>query len=125
MCLPDVVDLLESIFPPELTILRDPGPHSRPGTASRHSGLPFPFPPSLSLPSSLDDRPWESTEPEEHQGTLSVGLTVQCEDSRMVVSIDKESLNVSGEQDQTCEMESNIGFIGNDFLPEMLFYFFF
>ncbi|XP_071343337.1 transforming growth factor beta receptor type 3 [Trachinotus anak] len=99
---PDVVDPLESMLPPELSILRDSSPHSGAGTASRRSGLPFLFPPPvsdglpyLSLPSSLDDRPWEN-EPEEQQGVLSVGLSVQCEDKRMVVSIDKESLQANG-----------------------------
>ncbi|XP_040895966.1 transforming growth factor beta receptor type 3 [Toxotes jaculatrix] len=104
---PDVVDPLESRLPPELSILRDSSPHPGAGTASRRSGLPFnfPFPPSvpdglpylrLPLPPSLDDRPWENGEPEEQQGVLSVGLSVQCEDTRMVVSIDKESLQAIG-----------------------------
>uniref|UniRef100_A0A8C4DGX6 Transforming growth factor, beta receptor III n=1 Tax=Dicentrarchus labrax TaxID=13489 RepID=A0A8C4DGX6_DICLA len=91
---PDVVDPLESMFPPELSILRDTSLH--PGAASRRSGLPFPFPPPVPLPPSLDDRPWEDREPEEPQGVLSVGLSVQCEDTRMVVSIDKESLQENG-----------------------------
>ncbi|XP_049443361.1 transforming growth factor beta receptor type 3 [Epinephelus fuscoguttatus] len=100
---PDVVDPLESMLPPELSILRDSSPHPRAGAATRHSGLPFPFPPSVSdglpylpLSPSLDDRPWENGEFEEHQGILSVGLSVQCEDTRMVVSIDKESLQANG-----------------------------
>ncbi|XP_078115544.1 transforming growth factor beta receptor type 3 isoform X1 [Sander vitreus] len=98
---PDVVDPLESMLPPELSILLDSSPHLRAGAASRRSGLPFPFPPPVSdtlpyLPSSLDNRPWENGEPEEHQGILSVGLSVQCEDKRMVVSIDKESLQENG-----------------------------
>ncbi|XP_035509263.1 transforming growth factor beta receptor type 3 [Morone saxatilis] len=91
---PDVVDPLESMFPPELSILHDTSPH--PGAASRRSGLPFPFPPPVPLPPSLDDQPWEDREFEEHQGSLSVGLSVQCEDTRMVVSIDKESLQANG-----------------------------
>uniref|UniRef100_A0A8C9ZUU0 Transforming growth factor, beta receptor III n=1 Tax=Sander lucioperca TaxID=283035 RepID=A0A8C9ZUU0_SANLU len=98
---PDVVDPLESMLPPELSILLDSSPHPRAGAASRRSGLPFPFPPPVSdtlpyLTSSLDNRPWENGEPEEHQGILSVGLSVQCEDKRMVVSIDKESLQANG-----------------------------
>ncbi|XP_049910612.1 transforming growth factor beta receptor type 3 [Epinephelus moara] len=100
---PDVVDPLESMLPPELSILRDSSPHPRAGAATRHSSLPFPFPPSVSdglpylpLSPSLDDRPWENGEFEEHQGVLSVGLSVQCEDTRMVVSIDKESLQANG-----------------------------
>eukprot|EP00064_Thunnus_orientalis_P001073 superscaffoldBa00000066_g1074 len=101
--LSDVVDPLDSMFPPELSILRDSSPHPGAGTASRRSSLPFPFPPPVSqglphlpLPSLLDDRPWENGEPEEHQGVLSVGLSVQCEETKMVVSIDKESLQANG-----------------------------
>ncbi|XP_068599504.1 transforming growth factor beta receptor type 3 [Brachionichthys hirsutus] len=90
---PDVVDPPESMFPPELSILRDSGSHPRAGPASR---LPFSFPPPLPLPSSLDDRPWGNGEPEEPQGVLSAGLNVRCEDTRMVISIDKESLQANG-----------------------------
>lgn len=103
----DVVDPLESMFPPELSILHNSGPHHEPRMAPRRSELPFPFPPpppppgSVDLPylrlhPSLDDRPWDSEGPEEAQGVLNVGLTVQCEESRMVVSIDKESLKANG-----------------------------
>ncbi|KAM9849320.1 transforming growth factor beta receptor type 3 [Aulostomus maculatus] len=100
---PDVVDHLESMLPPELSILRDSSPPPGRGTTSRRSSLPFPFPPPVSpdlphlqLPSLLDDRPWENREPEEQQGVLSVGLSVHCEDTRMVVSISKESLQAHG-----------------------------
>ncbi|KAM9384047.1 transforming growth factor beta receptor type 3 isoform 2-T2 [Pholidichthys leucotaenia] len=100
---PDISDPLESHLPPELAILRDSDPHPRAdGAVRRRSSLPFPFfPPPLSegLPHlllPLDDRPWEHKEPEEHQGALNVGLSVQCEDKRMVVSIDKESLQANG-----------------------------
>ncbi|XP_073332386.1 transforming growth factor beta receptor type 3 [Pagrus major] len=93
---PDVVDPLESMFPPELSILRDSSPHPGVGTASRRSSLPFSFPQPLPLPSALDEQPWEPREPEESQRALSVGLSVQCEATRMVVSIDKESLQASG-----------------------------
>ncbi|XP_059197085.1 transforming growth factor beta receptor type 3 [Centropristis striata] len=117
----DVVDPLESMLPPELSILRDSSPHPREGTASRRSGLPFPFPPSVSdalpylrLPPSLDERPWENGEPEEHQGVLSVGLSVHCEDTRMVVSIEKDSLQANGFthanltlQDKACKATVN------------------
>ncbi|XP_036970530.1 transforming growth factor beta receptor type 3 [Acanthopagrus latus] len=93
---PDVVDPLESKFPPELSILRNSSPHPGVGTASRRSSLPFSFPQTLPLPSALDEQPWEHGEPEEGQGALSVGVSVQCEDKRMVVSIDKESLQANG-----------------------------
>ncbi|XP_029905030.1 transforming growth factor beta receptor type 3 isoform X2 [Myripristis murdjan] len=100
---PDVVDPLESMFPPELSILRDSSPLPGAGAAPRRSSLPFPFHPPmvqdlpyLALPSSLDDRPWEGGEPEEQQGVLNVGLSVRCEETKMVVSIDKESLQANG-----------------------------
>lgn len=96
-----MVDPLERFFLPDFT-MHDSSPHPGAGTASRRPSLPFPFPPPISeglpfsqLPSSLDRRMWENEEPEEQQGVLSVGLSVQCEDMRMVVSIDKESLQVS------------------------------
>nr|XP_046247010.1 transforming growth factor beta receptor type 3 [Scatophagus argus] len=107
-------DHLESMFPPELPILRDPSPRPGAGAGSRRSSLPFPFPPSGPLPPSFDARPWEKGEPEELPGNLSVGLSVQCEDTRMVVSIDKESLQANGFshanltlQDPTCKATVN------------------
>lgn len=100
---PDVVDPLDSMLPPELSILRDSSPHPGARAASRRSGIPFPFAPPVSdrlpylhLPSSHDGRPWENGESEEQQGVLTVGLSVQCEDTRMVVSIDRESLQANG-----------------------------
>ena len=100
---PDVVDPLERMLPPEFSILRDTSPYPRDGTTSRRSGLPFPFPPPASdglpylpLPSALDDRPWEHGEPEEPLEVLNVGISVRCEESRMVVSVGKESLQVRG-----------------------------
>uniref|UniRef100_A0A3Q1F5J2 Transforming growth factor, beta receptor III n=1 Tax=Acanthochromis polyacanthus TaxID=80966 RepID=A0A3Q1F5J2_9TELE len=96
-------DPLESKLPPELSIFRNSGPHPGAGTAMRRSGLPFPFPPSLaddlpylSLPPGFDEQPWGNGEPEEQQGVLSVGLSLQCENNRMVISIDKESLQANG-----------------------------
>ncbi|XP_076014327.1 transforming growth factor beta receptor type 3 [Genypterus blacodes] len=97
----DVVDPLESVLPPELSILLDSG--SPPGAGSHvRSRLPFPSPPSIAegppffqLPGLLDEHPWNSREPEETQGVLSVGLTVQCEETRIVVSIDKEILQAN------------------------------
>ncbi|XP_037325648.2 transforming growth factor beta receptor type 3 isoform X2 [Pungitius pungitius] len=90
----DVLDPLGSRLPPELSILHDSSPHPRPGASARRSSLPFPFP--FPLPSFSDHPPWENREPEEHQGVLSVGISVQCEDTRMVVSINKESLQANG-----------------------------
>ncbi|CDQ74987.1 unnamed protein product [Oncorhynchus mykiss] len=56
--------------------------------------------PTCPCPPPLDDRPWLGGElggePEEQQGTLSVGLSVQCEESRIVVCIDRESLQANG-----------------------------
>ncbi|GAA6073590.1 transforming growth factor beta receptor type 3, partial [Tachysurus ichikawai] len=89
----EVVNPLESMFPPELSILRntDPRDHTRPD-------LPFLFPPvmdqdpSFPFPPTLHDPTWSHRGPEEYRGALSGILSVQCEESRMVVSIDKESL---------------------------------
>lgn len=93
---PDV-DSPESQLPPELSILRDSGSLPQAGTASRRSGLPFPFPPLLSdLPSDFGDHAWGNGGPEEQQGVLSVGLTVQCQEKRMVVSIERDSLQANG-----------------------------
>ncbi|XP_054645589.1 transforming growth factor beta receptor type 3 [Dunckerocampus dactyliophorus] len=112
----------DTMLPPELAILRNSGPATGGrGGALRRSGLPFPFPPSVSeglphlpLPSLLDDRPWEKVEPEEHRAVLSVGLAVQCEDTKMVVSISKDSLQANGFahvnltlQDPECKAEVN------------------
>nr|XP_057929492.1 transforming growth factor beta receptor type 3 isoform X2 [Doryrhamphus excisus] len=105
----------------EFAILRDSGPATGGrGGALRHSGLPFPFPPSVSeglphlLPSLLDDLPWEKAEPEEHRAVVSVGLAVHCEDTKMVVSISKDSLQANGFahvnltlQDPECKAEVN------------------
>uniref|UniRef100_A0A8C7GVH1 Transforming growth factor, beta receptor III n=1 Tax=Oncorhynchus kisutch TaxID=8019 RepID=A0A8C7GVH1_ONCKI len=103
---PDVLDPLESMFLPDLSIPWDTNPllsGGPGGAASRSGGLPFPFPPPKEhgLPYlSLEDPSWlggeQGGEPEEQQGTLSVGLSVQCEENRMVVSIDRESLEASG-----------------------------
>ncbi|CAN9500822.1 unnamed protein product [Ophioblennius macclurei] len=98
---PDVGDSLESELPPELSILRDSGSRPRAGSASRRSSLPFPFPPLLSdslpyLPTDFEDQAWGDGGPEEHQGVLSVGLVVQCEEKRMVVSIERETLQANG-----------------------------
>ncbi|KAM6963097.1 transforming growth factor beta receptor type 3 [Aplochiton taeniatus] len=105
---PDVVDPLERPFPPELSLLPDsfslPGFGADSPASAPRPGLPFHFPlppphlpqglPYLPLPPSLEDR--LRAEPEEQQGVLTVGLAVQCEENKMVVSIDRESLQASG-----------------------------
>uniref|UniRef100_A0A3Q0S9T7 Transforming growth factor, beta receptor III n=1 Tax=Amphilophus citrinellus TaxID=61819 RepID=A0A3Q0S9T7_AMPCI len=81
----NMVDPLESKLPPELAILRQPS-------------LPFPFPPlteGLPYP-PLYHPSRDFEEPEEQRDVLNVGLSVRCEDKRMVVSIDKESLQANG-----------------------------
>lgn len=72
-----------------------------------HPILPFPFP----LNPSEED---QGQEPQEHRGSLSVGLSVRCEKSSMVIIIDKESLQASGVnnanitlQDPQCKAISN------------------
>lgn len=102
--------------PPELRILLGPGhlpaldnPPFR-GGGSQNEGLPFPFPdiprrgweegegripwpkdPSIpSLPLLPDRR-----EPEEVQGSVDVALSVKCDYEKMVVAVDKDSLQVS------------------------------
>ncbi|KAF3691305.1 Transforming growth factor beta receptor type 3 [Channa argus] len=88
---PDVVDPLDSILPPELSILRNSSPLPGAGTASRPSGLPFLFPEG---PGPFnEDYIGETGDPDE---VPSVRHSVQCEDTRMVVSIDKESLQENG-----------------------------
>ncbi|CAG5861690.1 unnamed protein product [Menidia menidia] len=97
---PDIADPLESKLPPELSILHESNPQPEAGRVMRLSNLPFPFPQHLPdmpfLPSPDDDQPWQYGGPEEKKGILSVGLSVQCEDKRMVVSINKESLREKG-----------------------------
>lgn len=91
-----MVDPLQSMFPPVLSILRESGPRPGGEAASGHPILPFPFPLPGVQPPSLNDHPWENKEHKEHLGILNVALNVQCEDTRMVVSIKKESLQVRG-----------------------------
>ncbi|XP_029002105.1 transforming growth factor beta receptor type 3 [Betta splendens] len=95
---PDMVDTLERMFPPGPPIFHESNPHPGPGTALRRFDLPLRFPPfiSESLPSSLDYRQVDNEAPDDQEGTLNVSLSVQCEDTRMVVSIDKESLQANG-----------------------------
>lgn len=95
MWLLDVVDSLETKLPPELAILRDSSPLPVDGTPLRRSGLPFPFLTTGGMP-PLGHLPYESNEPEI---VLNVDLSVQCKKERMVVSIDKQSLQVSKQPD--------------------------
>uniref|UniRef100_A0A671KC33 Transforming growth factor beta receptor type 3-like n=1 Tax=Sinocyclocheilus anshuiensis TaxID=1608454 RepID=A0A671KC33_9TELE len=69
------------------------------------------FPP---LPPSLEERVYQAGGPEEQQGALNVGFSVQCEKNKMVVSIDKETLQANGFgkpnitlQDSQCKATSN------------------
>ncbi|TVK90590.1 Transforming growth factor beta receptor type 3 [Bagarius yarrelli] len=111
----EVVDPLESMFPPELSILRntDAQDHTRPD-------LPFLFNPvmdqnpSFPFPPTLDEQTWSRQGPEEQRGALRGVVSVQCEESRMLVSIDKESLQAAGInkanitlQDPQCKATSN------------------
>ncbi|XP_062853387.1 transforming growth factor beta receptor type 3 [Trichomycterus rosablanca] len=98
---PETVDPME-----RLSILRndDQDDHET-------SDLPFPL---FLLPSLDENQEWSRPGPEEHRGSLSVGLSVQCEESRMVVSVNKESLQASGFakanltlQDPQCKAISN------------------
>ncbi|KAG5275895.1 hypothetical protein AALO_G00125710 [Alosa alosa] len=126
----DLVDPLETLFPPELSILRNPdsGPGFSAGSESSppRVSLPFPFaprpPPGQSLPylphlprpPSLNEQPWVGGEAEEQHTAPNVALSVQCEENKMVVSIDKESLQSGGYGkvnitllDPTCRATSN------------------
>ncbi|KAG7488242.1 hypothetical protein MATL_G00032390 [Megalops atlanticus] len=123
---PDVADILDSPFPQELAILRNSNLHPGSGSSSPRlgPGLPFPFSqadgpldqglPYLSLPPLPGERPWMGREPEGQQGMLNVGLSVQCEEHRMVASVSKESLQAKGYrggtltlQDPACKAMSN------------------
>lgn len=95
---PDMVDPLRSMFPPGPPVVHESNPRPGSGTALRRSGLPFPFPPSISedLTSLFDYPPLVDEGPDELQGP-NVDLHVQCEDTKMVISISKESLKVRGQ----------------------------
>uniref|UniRef100_A0A096M0V4 Transforming growth factor, beta receptor III n=1 Tax=Poecilia formosa TaxID=48698 RepID=A0A096M0V4_POEFO len=93
----DVSDHLESRLPPELFNLRHVSPLPEKGPAAPpaapHSSLPFPFP---YLPISLPNLNYDNEEPVEDRNVLDVELIVQCEEKRMVVSIDRKSLEAKG-----------------------------
>ncbi|XP_023195262.1 transforming growth factor beta receptor type 3 [Xiphophorus maculatus] len=90
----DVSDHLESRLPPELFDLRHVSPLPEKGPAAPHSSLPFPFP--AHLPVSLSNLNYDNEEPIEDRNVLGVELSVQCEEKRMVVSIDRKSLEAKG-----------------------------
>ncbi|XP_037530287.1 transforming growth factor beta receptor type 3 [Nematolebias whitei] len=97
---PDVVDRLENRSLPDLSILHHSSPQPGDGPASRRSSLPFPFSPPLPadfhpLPSG-SDRPWEDDDLDDQRAVLNVGLSVQCLDQKMVVSVNKKSLQEHG-----------------------------
>ncbi|KAK1796804.1 hypothetical protein P4O66_009821 [Electrophorus voltai] len=113
----DVVDPLTKMFPPELSILRDTNPLHPHGTQDPpgRPSLPFFFPPGRERPFLPLAPSVQEQAPEEHRGALSVGLTLRCEENRMVVTLDKESLQASGIgkanitlQDPQCKATSNI-----------------
>lgn len=91
----DVADPPGSMFPPELSILRHNVPRPGEGAVPGRSSLPFPFPPPVDSLPSPNNRPWEHTDPEDNQDALNIRHSVQCEDNKMVVSIEKEILKVS------------------------------
>ncbi|KAK0136500.1 Transforming growth factor beta receptor type 3 [Merluccius polli] len=88
-----ILDPVDSMFPTELAVFHDMG------AADRRSVLPFPNagagPGVPFLPPPFHTA-WEDGQPQEQQGALSAGLEVHCEETRMVVSVDKESLQASG-----------------------------
>lgn len=89
VCHPDVVDPADSMFPPELSILRHTSP--RPGEGALPN-TPFSFPPL-----EHNRRRWGNTDLQDQDQDQDVHTahSVQCEDTKMVVSIEKETLKVS------------------------------
>ncbi|XP_051026520.1 transforming growth factor beta receptor type 3 [Acomys russatus] len=103
--------------PPELRILLGPGhlpalanPPFR-GGGGQSGGLPFPFPdiPRRGWKEGEDRIPWpkdpmapslqllpDHREPEEVQGSVDVALSVKCDNEKMVVAVDKDSLQTIG-----------------------------
>lgn len=80
-------------MPPELFDLHHVSPLPEKGPAAPPSSLPFPFP--AHFPVSLSNLNYDDEEPIEDRNILGVELSVQCEEKRMVVSIDRKSLEVS------------------------------
>ncbi|XDV35900.1 hypothetical protein PO909_005763 [Leuciscus waleckii] len=109
----DLGNIDEGMFPPELSILRNINPLPKPSArdSPARTGFPFPFLPSMDQGLSFPP-PMPSLE--EHQGSPNVGFSVQCEKNKMVVSIDKETLQANGFgkpnitlQDSQCKATSN------------------
>ncbi len=105
LSLPDLGIMDEGMFPPELSILRNANPLPKPSArdSPTQNRFPFPFLPSkdkeLSFPPltpSLEERDHQAGGPKEQQRASNVGFSVQCEKNKMVVSIDKETLQVTG-----------------------------
>lgn len=111
----------EGMLPP-FSILRNINPFPKPSArdAPPRNGFPFPFLPmdqDQSFPPlmpSHEESVYLAGGPEEHQGSADVGFNVQCEKNKMVVSIDKETLQANGFgkpnitlQDSQCKATSN------------------
>ncbi|XP_037830025.1 transforming growth factor beta receptor type 3 isoform X2 [Kryptolebias marmoratus] len=97
---PDMVDRLKSRSLPDLSILHNSSPQPGDRLASRRSDPPFQFSPPLlehfpSLPFG-PDQSWGDEELENQRIILSVAFSLQCLDQKMVVSIDKKSLQEQG-----------------------------
>lgn len=89
--IPFVPSVTETVNPLERwSILRNTDPDD-----DVSPDLPFPL---YLLPSLQENQEWPRPDPEEHRGSLSVALSVQCLEDRMVVSVNKESLQVNDKE---------------------------
>uniref|UniRef100_G3T4T9 Transforming growth factor beta receptor type 3 n=1 Tax=Loxodonta africana TaxID=9785 RepID=G3T4T9_LOXAF len=123
-------------IPPELRILLGhgtlPGLDNPPirGGGGRDGGFPFPFPdisrrgrkegeedgiprPKDPISTSMQMFP-DPREPEEVQGSMNVALSVKCDNEKMTVAVEKDSLQASGYSgmdltllDPTCKAKMN------------------
>ncbi|KAJ8270162.1 hypothetical protein GJAV_G00111030 [Gymnothorax javanicus] len=104
---PDVPeDILDRIFSPGLPILPEDTPHFGPGGPGGRSLLPFPYPRD-SLEVFPDDLQVEPS-------TLLISYSTLCEENRMVMALDKKSMQENGFhdaeltlQDPSCKAMSN------------------
>nr|XP_023688531.1 transforming growth factor beta receptor type 3-like isoform X2 [Paramormyrops kingsleyae] len=101
--LDEVADPLKSTLSPQLAVLHRYEPY--PSSAPQHRV------PHLFLPASVKERPWPAVD---HEAAFRVGLSVLCEEHRMVVIMDKEGLQANGYskvkltlQDPDCNAKSN------------------